>query len=384
MFTVMVVGAGRIGASIAKLLHATGDYDVIVADRDSDALGRITAAAPLRTFRLEVEGGVEQLKQRLRALPGCPKVAVISACSFDVNRSIALAALEAGVSYFDLTEDVETTRHIRALAAEAAAGQIFMPQCGLAPGFIGILASSMVGGFDRLDAIKMRVGALPEYPHNHLMYHLTWSTEGVINEYCKPCETIHRGRRQEVPALDGLERFAIDGIEYEAFNTSGGTGTLCETLEGKVQALDYKTVRYTGHRDLVAFLLHGLRLADRRDLLKDVLERAVPVTFQDVVVVFCTVSGLRQGQLVQISDARKIYNQTIDGENWSAIQITTAAGVCAMIDLFAMGRLGPRGFLRQEQVGLDEFLANRFGRFYDTSLTPKLVWEYDGPAEAAQ
>ena len=108
------------------------------------------------------------------------------------------------------------------------------------------------------------------------------------------------------------------------------------------------------------------------------------ITFQDVVVIFCTVSGWRDGQLVQVSDARKIYNATLLEQNWSAIQITTAAGVSTMIDLFAAGRLGSRGFVRQEEVGLDEFLSNRFGRFYDTSLSPKVVWDYDAPAEAAE
>jgi saccharopine dehydrogenase-like NADP-dependent oxidoreductase len=139
-----------------------------------------------------------------------------------------------------------------------------------------------------------------------------------------------------------------------------------------------------GHRDLAAFLVNGLRLGERRELLKEILERAVPITFQDVVIVFASASGWQNGQLVQVVDARKVYNQTIDGENWSAIQITTAAGVSTMIDLFAAGRLGPRGFVRQEEVKLEEFLSNRFGRFYDTSLSPKLVWDYDAPAEAAE
>ena len=81
-------------------------------------------------------------------------------------------------------------------------------------------------------------------------------------------------------------------------------------------------------------------------MLKDILENAVPVTFQDVVVIFCTVSGWRKGQFVQISDARKIYGQTVDGEAWSAIQITTAAGVCAVVDLFVEGKLHGRGLVR--------------------------------------
>ena len=126
-------------------------------------------------------------------------------------------------------------------------------------------------------------------------------------------------------------------MRYEAFNTSGGLGTLCETLDGKVRELNYKTIRYMGHRDLVQLLVNELRLSERRDLLKDILENAVPVTFQDVVVTFCTVTGRRNGQLVQISDARKIYHERIGGENWSAIQITTAAGICAVLDLHVAG-----------------------------------------------
>src|SRR3989304_4257237 len=104
---------------------------------------------------------------------------------------------------------------------------------------------------------------------------------------------------------------------------------------------------------MMAMLGNELRLSERREILKDILERAVPVTFQDVVVTFCTVTGQRRGQLVQISDARKTYHQQIDGENWSAIQITTAAGVCTVLDLHFAGRLPSTGFVRQEQVDLE-------------------------------
>jgi saccharopine dehydrogenase-like NADP-dependent oxidoreductase len=251
---------------------------------------------------------------------------------------------------------------------------------------VSVAAHHLTRRFDELHSVHMRVGALPQFPTNALKYNLTWSTDGLINEYCNPCDAIVHGRRREVLPLEGLEHFSIDvdGVRYEAFNTSGGLGTLCETLEGRVQSLDYKTVRYMGHRDLAAFLVNGLRLGERRPLLKDILEYAVPITFQDVVIVFCTVSGLRQGQFVQITDARKIYNQVIDGENWSAIQITTAAGVCTMIDLFATGRLPQQGFVRQEEVSLDELLANRFGRYYDTTTSPRLVLGPEPPAEAAQ
>ena len=259
MFAVMVVGAGRIGASIAKLLHNSGDYEITVADQDAAVLERLEAAAPsVRLLRLEVDRDTRQLAGKLRSLSNGRRAAVLSACSFDVNQFIALSALEAGVSYFDLTEDVETTRRVRELASEAPYGQIFMPQCGLAPGFIGILAASMMNRFDRLDAIHMRVGALPEYPHNPLDV---------------PPDVVHGRHDQRVlqalrgdphgPTLagkcwrsDGLERFAIDGVEYEAFNTfRRPTGRCAKPFEGKrVNELNYKTVRYPGHHYLMDFL----------------------------------------------------------------------------------------------------------------------------------
>jgi saccharopine dehydrogenase-like NADP-dependent oxidoreductase len=379
MMRVLVLGAGKIGRTVAKLLSRTTDFAVTVADSDPVALARVEQKVPAAARRELDATAPDALRRALE-----DEDVVLSALSFHHNPLVAEAALESGTSYFDLTEDVETTRRVRQIAERAKEGRIFMPQCGLAPGFVSVAAYELSRRFERLESVHMRVGALPQFPTNALKYNLTWSTDGLINEYLNPCDAIVHGKRREVAPLEGLEHFSIDGIRYEAFNTSGGLGTLCETLEGRVQALDYKTVRYVGHRALVAFLLNELRLGERRELLKDILERSIPVTFQDVVVVFCTASGIRQGQLVQISDARKIYNQTIDGENWSAIQITTAAGACAMIDLYREGRLRRTGFVRQEEVMLSEFLANRFGRFYDTSLSPKLVWDYDAPAEAAQ
>jgi saccharopine dehydrogenase-like NADP-dependent oxidoreductase len=379
MLRVLILGAGKIGRTVAKLLSRTGDYAVTIADADPTALARVEQKVPA-AHRQSLDATDFALVRQAIA----EHDVVLSALSFHHNPLVAEAALAEGKSYFDLTEDVETTRRIRQISERALDGQIFMPQCGLAPGFVSVVAYDLSKRFEQLDSVHMRVGALPQFPTNALKYNLTWSTDGLINEYCNPCDAIVQGKRREVLPLEGLEHFSIDGVRYEAFNTSGGLGTLCETLEGRVSALDYKTVRYTGHRDLAAFLVNGLRLGERRELLKEILERAVPITFQDVVIVFASASGWQNGQLTQIVDARKVYNQAIDGENWSAIQITTAAGVSTMIDLFAAGRLGRRGFVRQEEVRLDEFLSNRFGAFYDTSLSPKLVWDYDSPAQAAE
>ena len=358
MRKVLLLGAGKIGSMIAKFLSTTGDYAVVVGDDDPAALERIGGQANLETMLVDADDP----RQLASALGG--RELVISALSYAHNPTVAQAALAAGAGYFDLTEDLETTRRVSEIAKQARSGQIFMPQCGLAPGFVSIVANDLTGNFESLETVFMRVGALPQFPSNALMYNLTWSTDGLINEYCNPCEAIHEGQKINVLPLEGVEHFSLDGVRYEAFNTSGGLGTLCETLDGRVRELNYKTIRYLGHRDLMRFLTHDLRLSARRELLKDILEKAVPITFQDVVVIFCTASGRRKGQLVQISDARKIYGETVDGEEWSAIQVTTAAAVCAVVDLHCQGKLTGTGLMRQEQVALDEFLANRFGRHY--------------------
>lgn len=357
---VLVVGAGKIGAAIAGLLHHSGDYEVTVADKDGAALQRLRQRVPVAVAELDVADSAAVAAQ----LQGIERV--VSAGPYSVNPAIAEAALHAGASYFDLTEDRATTSTVRRLAAEAGAGQVFMPQCGLAPGFIGILAAELCRRFETLVEVKMRVGALPQYPSNMLLYNLTWSTDGLINEYCNPCEAIVGGALTEVLPLEETELFSLDGVNYEAFNTSGGLGTLCETLEGKVRSLNYKTVRYQGHRYLMKFLTHDLRLGERREMLKDMLEYAVPITLQDVVLIFCTITGWRDGQLIQLSDARKIYDREVHGQHWSAIQLTTAAALCAVLDLHADRLLPQQGFIRQEDVPLPAFLANRFGRFFVT------------------
>ena len=355
---VVILGAGKIGRMIATLLSASDDYDVLVGDIDAQRLGRVATRERITPKVIDVT----DRSSLDRALDG--RDSVVSALSFQFNVPVAEAAAANGLSYFDLTEDVATARRIRAISSGAGRGQVFMPQCGLAPGFVSIVANDLTKAFDKLEVVRMRVGALPQYPSNALRYNLTWSTDGLINEYCNPCEAVRDGKKTELLPLEGLEHFWLDGVQYEAFNTSGGIGTLCETLEGKLRELDYKTIRYPGHRDLMAFLLTDLRLAERRGLLKNVLEQAVPVTFQDLVVVFCTASGWRKGQLVQISDARMIYSQTLFGEAWSAIQISTAAALCAVLDLKFESKLAAAGFVRQEEIDLAAFLANRFGKYY--------------------
>jgi len=363
MKNILVIGGGKIGSVVAELLVDTpqdGGYCVTVADRSEALLAEIHADArrpPRLTTRLLDVNDPAQLIDALRG-----RYAVLSAAPYHLTLRVAQAARAAGVHYLDLTEDVASTRAIRALAQGARTA--FIPQCGLAPGFIAIVAADLARKFDALDSVRMRVGALPAYPSNALNYNLTWSTEGVINEYCEPCEAIVDGHLCSVPALEEREEFSLDGVLYEAFNTSGGLGTLCETLAGKVRTLNYRTIRYPGHAAIMKALLHDLRLKDRREVLKDILEQSLPATMQDVVIVFVTVAGQRDGRLLQDTYARKIYSHVMAGKMRSAIQITTASSLCAMLDLLAAGDLPQHGFVRQEEVPLAAFLGNRFGQVY--------------------
>ncbi len=359
MRKILILGAGKIGSALALMFHKSGHYDVTLADQYS---------APPQALSSDIQYlclDVSDVRSLERAM--IAQWAVVSACPYYLNVKIATCAEKTQTHYFDLTEDVETTKAIRLLAQGAET--VLMPQCGLAPGFVGIAAHHLAQSFERLEAIHMRVGALPQYPTNALKYNLTWSTDGLINEYCNPCEAIYAGDMREVLPLEGREEFSLEGVQYEAFNTSGGLGTLCETWDTRVNSLNYKTIRYPGHCHLMRVMVNEFGLSHRRDLLKDVLETSIPMTFQDVVLVFIMVSGWKEGQFVQESFLRKIYHQEIDNKVWSAIQITTASGVATVVDLLRQNKLTSfdgkvSGFLRQEDVALPDFLACDMGRFY--------------------
>lgn len=356
MKDIVVVGAGKIGATVAGMLAESGDYRVTIADRSQTQLDQLHLDAAVRRARFDAEDA-GHLPTLLKG-----KFAVLSAAPFQLTTRIADAAMAAKTHYLDLTEDVASTRHVTNLAAKA--DRTFIPQCGLAPGFITIVAYDMAKRFESLHELKMRVGALPQFPSNALNYNLTWSTDGVINEYCEPCEAIVDGELREVPPLEERDKFALDGVTYEAFNTSGGLGSLCETLKGKVDILNYKTIRYPGHAAIMKALLLDLRLRERRHILKDILENALPATLQDVVIIFVTATGMKDGRLMQETYANKVYSRHWGKAHLSAIQVTTAAGISAVLDLLAGGCLPGCGLVRQEDVPLKVFLANRFGRVY--------------------
>jgi len=361
MYDVLVMGAGNMGSLIACLLTGCGEYTVHLADLDFSGydVQRLLQAMPeIKTIKLDVKDhAAVQTYIKSNKL-----IAVISCLPYFLNTHMAEIAKAADVHYFDLTEDVNVTNTVKNLALNAT--KAFVPQCGLAPGFIGIVTNELIKEFDVCHHAKLRVGALPASCSNGLNYSLTWSTDGLINQYGNPCHGIESGKWVEIPPLTGLETLQLDGSDYEAFNTSGGIGSLGERYLGKVQTLNYKTIRYPGHCEKMRFLMMDLQLNQDRDTLKRILEHAIPKTYQDMVIIYVSVEGQKKDDFVETSYVRKIYPQRINGLTWTAIQVCTCSSICAVIDNVLARPQAFQGLVLQDQFRLSEILSNRFGKVY--------------------
>ena len=351
MKKVLVLGMGKVGSLVGVLLH--NHFEVVGVDKFG---GHYDRKLPFPI----IQGDVSSEAFLAEHLPEYD--AVVSALPFFLNKKVAAAAHQSGIHYFDLTEDVETTNFIRTLS-ETSKG-VMAPQCGLAPGFIGIVGANLANRFDQLRDIELRVGALPRYPNGLLAYSFTWSPAGVINEYLNDAEVIHNGVRKMVPSLDGIEYINIQGQEFEAFTTSGGLGTMCETYAGKVDTLNYKTIRYPGHGKLMRFLMYELILKEDKDQLEAILYNAKPPVEEDIVYVYAVVEGWKNDRILRDEYYNAFYPMEIEGMKWRAISWTTAASIAAVVEMVANGSLPNKGFIKQEEIPFDAFLQTTNGSLY--------------------
>lgn len=344
---IAVLGLGNVGSLIAEMLADRGfEIQGVDASRERAANGRATVLDVTdRAAAEKLFAGVD---------------AVVSCLPYYLNAGIAGAARSAGIHYLDLTEDVRTSQVIQELAKSGSSA--FIPHCGLAPGFICMVGASIASTLERVGSVALRVGALPRSPNNSLGYAFNWSPAGVINEYVKPCEQVHDGQPVTIPPLTELETIMIDGARYEAFTTSGGLGTMCDTFAGRVDQLDYKSVRYPGHCALMRFVLRELRLAARPELAQELLLAACPPVRDDVVVVYAAAEGSVGGQPKREEYVRTYRPREVAGATRTAISWTTAAGAVGIVELLAHGALPDTGFIRQEGVPLEAFLQTSAGR----------------------
>ncbi len=347
---IAVLGLGKIGRLAAKLLHQSG-FEVIGVDAHVPR-----EELPFAVRDLDVSDP-DALTRTLGAAD-----AVLSCLPFHLNTGVATVAQRAGIHYFDLTEDVPTTNAIIELAKSSKG--LMAPQCGLAPGFIGIVGASHIAMFDHCRSVRMRVGALPQNPTGLLGYAFNWSPEGVVNEYLNDCEVLERGERKWVSPMEWHEKLFIDGMELEAFTTSGGLGTMCETYHGKVDNIDYKTMRYPGHMKLMNFFFHELLMRENRAEAGRILVNAKPPVEDDIVYIHVSTEGEIDGHLQRREFVRGYRPIEVAGACQTAISWTTAGSVVAVIEMVRDGVLPDRGFLRQEDISLEAFLATSTGGLY--------------------
>ena len=345
---IAVMGLGKVGCLAAELLVDAG-FDV--TGHDVRALSEEMAFATVVTD-LADDVAIRQVLADVDA--------VLSCLPYRLNGMLAEIAHDVGIHYFDLTEDVPTTERVIELA-ETSEG-VMAPQCGLAPGFAGIVGASQIERFDRCRSIRMRVGALPQHPTGLMGYAFNWSPEGVVNEYLNDCEVIEEGVRKFVSPMEWHESIYVNGTKLEAFTTSGGLGTMCSTYLGRVDNLDYKTMRYPGHMAQMNFFFHELLMRERRQLAGEILTNAKPPVDSDVVYVHIASEGTVAGQLRRQEFVRAYRPIEIAGRQRTAIAWTTASSVAAVIEMVATGDLPQRGFIKQEDIPLDSFLQTKPGR----------------------
>jgi len=362
---ILVLGAGRMGLGAAFDLARQPDVDTVtVADVDiskaQDVARRINSPK-VKARHLDVSFGEEGVAQEMRG-----HASAISCVNYWYNEMLARAAIAAGTNFCDLGGNNAVVDAELALDNRARdAGINVIPDCGLAPGMVAVLVAHGAQRFSKLDEIHIRVGGLPQNPKPPLDYQMVFSVEGLINEYIEQARVIRGGKIVEVESMTEIEslEFPSPFGTMEAFQTSGGTSTLPESFLGKVQELDYKTIRYVGHCAKFKTMIDlglcksepidvdGSAVKPRR-LLGELLVRNLPHDEPDYVLVRVEFRGDGKTLRYDIIDA---YDPAT---GLSAMMRTTAFPAAIVALMMARGDIAKKGALPQERcVPPDRFMA---------------------------
>ena len=367
----LVLGAGMMGSAAAYDLAKSGpDNQVILADINIQTAKRSAGAiAPnVQPVRLDVNSN----RDLVEVMKGC--VAVISAVTYSVNLQVTRAALQAGVHVCDLGGNNDVVEKQLALDGEARTkGVTVIPNCGLAPGLINILAVTASKEFDTLDSIRLRVGGLPRHPRPPLNYQIVFSVEGLINEYVEQALVIQDGELKHIESMSGLEEIEFPepfGM-LEAFATSGGLSTLPELFAGRVKTLDYKTIRYPGHCEKFKTLLDlgfatrepmmvGGSVKTNREFFADLLGKKLDFGDKDVVLARATITGTRKGaEKVLAYEFVDHYDETA---SITAMMRATAFPTSITAQMLANGTIRERGVKPPEQCVPGDALIEELGK----------------------
>ena len=377
---ILVLGAGRMGHGAAyDLVHNSPDveavtvvdFDLKKAEQIAEAVGTSKIAA-----RQVDAANYSDVVDLMRGHDS-----VISCVNYWYNESLSKAAIETGTNFCDLGGNNYVVDEQLALDTEAkAAGINIIPDCGLAPGMVSILAMHGAKRFDEIEEIHIRVGGLPQNPQPPLNYQLVFSVEGLINEYVETARVIRDGEIREVDSMTEIESLSFDNFPpLEAFQTSGGTSTLPETFLGRIREIDYKTIRYAGHCEKFKTMIDlGLCSSDEimvdhnmvtpRRVFGDLLQKHLPADGPDYVLVRLEFVGKIDGETKKLR--YDIVDRSDEQTGLSAMMRTTAFPASIIAQMMAKGDVPERGATPQEKaIDPDKFVAELERRNIKISLT---------------
>lgn len=365
---ILVLGAGRMGhGAVYDLVHnspevekvTVADFHLDKAQAVADAVGALSVAAR-HIDTSNYEASLELIRGH---------DSVISCVNYWYNEALSRAAIAAKANFCDLGGNNYVVDEQLAMDAQAkSAGINIIPDCGLAPGMVSILAMHGTKQFDDIDEIHIRVGGLPQQPQPPLNYQLVFSVEGLINEYIEVARVIRNGHVTEVESMTEIEPLEFEGFPpLEAFQTSGGTSTLPETLVGKIRELDYKTIRYAGHCEKFKTMIDlGLCSSDAiivdhhkvipRRVLGELLQKHLPADGPDHVLVRLDFAGRKNGETSKLR--YDIVDKFDEATGLSAMMRTTAFPASIIAQMMARGDVLMRGATPQEKaIDPDKFVA---------------------------
>jgi saccharopine dehydrogenase-like NADP-dependent oxidoreductase len=350
-FRVLIVGGGRIGSALALFLSRTPEFRVTLVDPTEPARER---AHKLGLTLIDVDPSDRTNLDRLLRETD----AVVAAMPARACAPVAAAAKRLAVHYLDLNEDSSTAAEIAAIAKGAA--KSFIPQCGISPGLISPLTLDLASAPSSARDIQIRIGVLPRYSTNRLGYGLAWDVNALISEYTSLSTALRNGRPAKLQPLSDKETLYIDGCTYEAFVSGSVPESLCHRLEGRVDTVMSKTIRYPGHLDYIGFLFDDLRLRERRDILRNLLLNALPEIDDDQLLILISARGARDGHRTETIWWRRILPDRIEGVSIGAIRRAAASHTAAVLDLLRIGALPRTGLVAQEDIPLASLRENRF------------------------
>ncbi|HXY31465.1 MAG TPA: saccharopine dehydrogenase C-terminal domain-containing protein [Gemmatimonadaceae bacterium] len=282
--------------------------------------------------------------------------AVMSAIPYYYNLEMAELAVEAGTHFCDLGGNTEIVFRQKELDAKACARNItVVPDCGVAPGMVNILAQHGIERFDSVQSVRIYVGGLPQHPEPPLNYQIVYSLEGVLDYYTTLSWVLRNGRRTQVKALSERESvtFPMPVGELEAFHTAGGLSTMAFRYEGKIPTMEYKTLRYPGHAhimeairdlgllDLAPVDVKGVKVVPRDVTVAVMGPRLVKPKGRDLVALRVTVEGVKAGRASRLG--WELIDYYDEARGISAMMRTTGYSLSITGQMQVRGEVRPAG-----------------------------------------